>query len=90
MKKLENKTQETPGTLSLDLRKQPSYSPSHQKQCLINAGKITFWGEMERRNLLPYGNPEEIYRSAAEMKNSIAGVDVPLESIKAILTCCNR
>jgi len=66
------------------------------------AGKVTFWGEMDRQNLLPFGAPEEIYRSAALMKeklfvkgggligHSVAGVDVPLENIKAILTCWNR
>ena len=66
------------------------------------AGKITFWGEMDRQNLLPFGPPEEIYRSAALMKeklfvkgggligHSVAGVDVPLENIEAILTCWNR
>ncbi len=66
------------------------------------AGKITFWGEMDRQNLLPCGTPEEIYRSASDMKDklfvnggglighSVAGVDVPLENIKAILTCWNR
>ncbi len=65
------------------------------------AGKITFWGEMDRQGLLPYGTPEEIYHTAAEMKarlfvkgggligHSVAGVDVPLENIKAILTCWN-
>ncbi len=66
------------------------------------AGKITFWGEMDRQNLLPYGTPQEIYRTAAEMKewlfvngggligHSVAGVDVPLGNIAAILTCWNR
>ena len=66
------------------------------------AGKITFWGEMDRQNLLPFGTPEEIYHSAGIMKeklfvngggligHSVAGVDVPLENIKAILTCWNR
>jgi uroporphyrinogen decarboxylase len=66
------------------------------------AGRITFWGEMDRQNLLPFGAPEEIHRSAALMKekllvngggligHSVAGVDVPLENIKAILTCWNR
>jgi uroporphyrinogen decarboxylase len=66
------------------------------------AGKITFWGEMDRQNLLPYGTPQEIYRSASVIKDklfvnggglighSVAGVDVPLENIKAILTCWNR
>jgi uroporphyrinogen decarboxylase len=66
------------------------------------AGKMTFWGEMDRQNLLPYGTPQEISRSASVMKDklfvnggglighSVAGVDVPLENIKAILTCWNR
>ena len=66
------------------------------------AGQITFWGEMDRQGLLPYGTPEEIYRTADEMKrklfvngggligHSVAGVDVPLENIEAILTCWNR
>ncbi len=66
------------------------------------AGKITFWGEMDRQGLLPFGTPEEIYHSARIMKeklfvngggligHSVAGVDVPLENIEAILTCWNR
>lgn len=66
------------------------------------AGRITFWGEMDRQHLLPFGTPEEICRFAAIMKeklfvkgggligHSAAGVDVPLENIEAILTCWNR
>jgi uroporphyrinogen decarboxylase len=66
------------------------------------AGRITFWGEMDRQSLLPFGTPQEICHSAAIMKEklfvngggligqSAAGVDVPLENIKAILTCWNR
>lgn len=66
------------------------------------SGRITFWGEMDRQNLLPFGAPDEIYRAAALMKeklfvngggligHSVAGVDVPLENIEAILTCWNR
>ena len=66
------------------------------------AGKITFWGEMDRQNLLPFGTPHEICHAAALMKeklfvngggligHSVAGVDVPLENIEAILTCWNR
>ena len=66
------------------------------------AGRITFWGEMDRQSLLPFGTPQEICHSAAIMKqklfvngggligHSVAGVDVPLENIKAILTCWNR
>jgi uroporphyrinogen decarboxylase len=67
-----------------------------------HAGKITFWGEMDRQNLLPFGTPDEICRAAGLMKeklfvngggligHSVAGVDVPLANIKAILTCWNR
>jgi uroporphyrinogen decarboxylase len=66
------------------------------------AGKITFWGEMDRQSLLPFGTPQEIYRAAGMMKeklfvngggligHSVAGVDVPLENIEAILTCWNK
>jgi len=66
------------------------------------AGKITFWGEMDRQGLLPSGTPEQIYREADRMKarlfvngggligHSVAGVDVPLANIEAILTCWNR
>jgi len=66
------------------------------------AGKITFWGEMDRQNLLPYGTPEDIYKVQKQMKDklfvnggglighSVAGVDVPIENIKAILTGWNR
>ena len=66
------------------------------------AGRITFWGEMDRQNLLPYGTPQDVYQSARVMKeklfvngggligHSVAGVDVPLDNIEAILTCWNR
>jgi uroporphyrinogen decarboxylase len=66
------------------------------------AGRITFWGEMDRQNLLPFGMPQDIYHAAGVMKeklfvsgggligHSVAGVDVPLENIEAILTCWNR
>ena len=35
------------------------------------AGKITFWGEMDRQNLLPFGTPEEIYHAAGVMKEKL-------------------
>ncbi len=65
------------------------------------AGRITFWGELDRQHLLPFGTPQDIHRAAEIMKEklfvngggligqSVAGVDVPLENIEAILTCWN-
>jgi uroporphyrinogen decarboxylase len=65
------------------------------------AGKITFWGEISRQNILPKGTPEEVRAAAAIMKKylfvngggligqSETGRDVPLENIKAVLTCWN-
>lgn len=65
------------------------------------AGKITFWGEISRQNILPKGTPEEIKAAAAKMKKCLfvngggligqseTGKDVPLENIKTVLTCWN-
>jgi len=63
------------------------------------AGSITFWGEISRQDTLPGGSPEDIYRAAEKMKELLcvngggligqfeAGADVPLENIRAALTC---
>jgi uroporphyrinogen decarboxylase len=65
------------------------------------AGKITFWGEISRQNILPKGTPEEVRAAAETMKKylfvngggligqSETGRDVPLENIRALLTCWN-
>lgn len=62
------------------------------------AGKITFWGEISRQDVLPNGKPEDIYRSAGTMKHlfnvngggligqSEINYDVPLDNIRAVLT----
>lgn len=66
------------------------------------AGKITFWGEIDRQHILSKGSPEDVCNAARIMKEklfvngggligqSVAGKDVPLENIEAILNCWNR
>jgi len=63
------------------------------------AGKITLWGEIDRQRTLAFGTPEDIYREASIMKEkffingggligqSLAGKDVSLENIEALLKC---
>lgn len=63
------------------------------------AGKITFWGEIDRQQKLAFGTPQDIYEAAVFMKKklfvngggligqSVAGKDVSLENIKALLNC---
>ena len=63
------------------------------------AGRICFWGELDRQWALPNGKPQDIYRAAKVMKAYLetdhggligegeAGPDVPLENIEAMLTC---
>lgn len=34
-------------------------------------GKITFWGEMDRQNLLPHGTPEDIRRAVRDVHNTL-------------------
>jgi uroporphyrinogen decarboxylase len=64
------------------------------------AGRITFWGEIDRQNILAFGTPEDVRTAAQKMKaslykrggligQSVAGVDVPLENIRAILESWN-
>jgi uroporphyrinogen decarboxylase len=62
-------------------------------------GKICFWGEIDRQNVLAFQGPEVIRQCAARMKNlltvngggligqSVAGVDVSLENIEALCRC---
>jgi len=68
------------------------------KKC---AGKIILWGEIDRQKILAFGTPRDIYKSAAIMKEkfyvrgggligqSLAGKDVSLENIEALLKCWN-
>jgi uroporphyrinogen decarboxylase len=65
------------------------------------AGKITLWGEIDRQKILAFGAPQDIYKAAAIMKEkfyingggligqSLAGKDVSLENIEALLKCWN-
>lgn len=66
------------------------------------AGKITFWGEIDRQKILPYGSAKDVCNAARTMKDflfvngggligqSIAEVDIPIENIEAILYCWNK
>lgn len=66
------------------------------------AGRITLWGELDRQKTLAFGSPQDIFRDAMNMKEkffvngggligeSLAGKDVPLENIEAMLTCWNK
>jgi uroporphyrinogen decarboxylase len=66
------------------------------------AGKITFWGEISRQNILPQGTPDDVYNAAQLMKKHLfvngGGLigeseinrDVPLENIEAALRSWNQ
>ncbi len=46
------------------------------------AGRITFWGELDRQHLLPYGTVEEVRKAARDMKTALyrqGGVIAQLE-----------
>ena len=72
-----------------------------EKVAAACAGKTTFWGELDRQYLLPFGTPDDIYRSAELMKKLLRvngggligqgeiGPDVPLENVRAMLECWN-
>ena len=65
------------------------------------AGKLTFWGEISRQNILPTGTPEEVKSAAACMKAALqvsgGGLigqseinrDVPLQNVEAFLNAWN-
>ena len=65
------------------------------------AGKLTFWGELDRQSTIPHGTPDDIFRAARRMKEHLGletggligqgEVDglTPLENIEAILTAWN-
>lgn len=65
------------------------------------AGKITFWGELSRQNTMPFGTPDDVLRSAQIMKSKLyrnggligqceIGREVPMDNIRAALTCWNE
>jgi uroporphyrinogen decarboxylase len=72
-----------------------------EKAAAACAGKFTFWGELDRQDILPHGTPEDIYRAAALMKKLLfvngggligqgeIGLDVSLENARAMLECWN-
>ncbi len=59
-------------------------------------GKITFWGEIDRQNILPFGTTEDIKRAVERVKNALYdtsggviaqcewGNDVPRENVEAV------
>jgi uroporphyrinogen decarboxylase len=64
------------------------------------AGRMTFWGEIDRQNILAFGTADDVRNAARLMKESlyrrggligqsVAGVDVPLENIRALLESWN-
>jgi len=66
----------------------------------VGAGKVTFWGELDRQGFLPFGTPGDVRRGAAKMKELLyagggligqgeIGPDVPLENVRAMLDCWN-
>ena len=65
------------------------------------AGRITFWGEVDRQKTLAFGTPDDVFRLVQLMKEklyrnggligqSVAGVDVPLENIRALMESWNK
>ena len=35
------------------------------------AGKITFWGEIDRQNILPFGRPEDVRTAVKRVANAV-------------------
>jgi uroporphyrinogen decarboxylase len=65
------------------------------------AGQLTFWGELDRQNLLPYGTPAQIRAAAHEMKTKLyrnggligqCEIDylTSLENVEAFFTAWNE
>lgn len=64
-------------------------------------GRICFWGELDRQQIMPYGTPDDIYAAAQKMKVCLSnpaggligqaepGLEVPLENIEAALNSWN-
>jgi uroporphyrinogen decarboxylase len=73
----------------------------YEKVSASFAGKVTFWGEIDRQTTLCHGSPQEVRNEMDKMKklfyvngggligHSVAGVDVPLENIKTLLSGWN-
>ena len=73
----------------------------YEKVADVGAGKITFWGEIDRQKTLFQGSPQDVKTEMEKMKrlfhvngggligHSVAGVDVPLENIEMLLSGWN-
>lgn len=87
--------------LGVDAINSQVHCMGYEKVAAAAAGKITFWGEIDRQQTLFKGTPEDVKREMDEMKSlfnvnggglighSVAGVDVPLENIEMLLTGWN-
>ncbi len=64
------------------------------------AGKLTFWGEVDRQQVLAFGMPADVREAVRKMKKllfrnggligqGVAGVDVSLQNIRAMLDAWN-
>lgn len=70
------------------------------EQVALFAGKLTFWGEIDRQKVLAFGTPADVRQAVGKMKEllyrdggligqGVAGVDVPLDNIRAMLDAWN-
>ncbi|HQD39419.1 MAG TPA: uroporphyrinogen decarboxylase family protein [Bacillota bacterium] len=60
----------------------------------LYAGKVVFWGEIDRQHLLPFGTPEEVRAAVRRVQKALGnrgviaqcewGLDVPRENIEAV------
>jgi len=65
------------------------------------AGKITFWGEIDRQQILTYGSPYDVKMAVYKLRDlfyvnggglighGVVGVDTPLENIESLLKSWN-
>jgi uroporphyrinogen decarboxylase len=87
--------------LGVDAINSQVHCMGYEKVAAEAAGKITFWGEIDRQQTLFKGTPDDVKREMDKMKSlfhvnggglighSVAGVDVPLENIEMLLTGWN-
>lgn len=73
-----------------------------EKVAAAFAGKITFWGEISRQTILPYGTPQQVQEAADLMikhlfingggliGQSEIGRDVPFENVQALYSAWNK
>jgi hypothetical protein len=38
-------------------------------------GKVTFWGEIDRQHVLPFGTEEDVKRAVSRLKSALGGED---------------